>query len=305
MRAGAGRLAVNMRCRSRVANRDKRTSWPGQDDNWLVVVSGERAGDTESGPVLTVGDGTDRRCTVQVLTPACGVFTLLSQHVRAALAPVEVAGADSSGSGPSRSRAQSTESLGRPASLEASLGRHRAIGPGPRARLPHSAARRVRSHEASAGLSPPVDTDTVTAPVPVHRREDERGVGEVVGAVGPDAGGLGVCVDRTVDVRDPGGGDDQAKGRCVARARRAVARARRSDGTSASMSSLNEGAITVTSAPHWSSARALRAATVPTTDNEAGAAGDVERDRVEGEVEPGLSHGAAAARPCPPRWWRR
>ena len=48
-------------------------------------------------------------------------------------------------------------------------------------------------------------------PVSVDRWKNERGVLEVVGAVGPDARALGVRVHCAVDLGDPGGRDDQTK----------------------------------------------------------------------------------------------
>ena len=121
----------------------------------------------------------------------------------------------SSRRGPSSRRAQSTESLGSPARF-----RFARASPSSCAKIPipspHSAATRVRSQEASAGLSPPVETDDGDRPVPMHGRKDEGGVRQVVGTVRPDSGRLGVRVHRPVDLRDPGGRDDQAKGRRVA-----------------------------------------------------------------------------------------
>ena len=75
---------------------------------------------------------------------------------------------------------------------------------------PHWPASRARSHEARAGLGPPVDTATVTVTVAMHRRQDERAVRAVVGAVHPHAGRLGIGVDRAVDRRDAGRGHHQA-----------------------------------------------------------------------------------------------
>ena len=200
-------------------------------------------------------------CT-QVLTPACGVFTLPSRpsrqpgHVRGRRrGPARAEGRRAAApSPPSRS--------GRPARFRLARASPRSCANVPRP-SPHSAADPGPEPGGERRTEPAGRDRHRHRPVPVDRRKDERGVGEVVGAVGPDAGGLGVRVDRPVDVGDPGGGDDQAKRRRVALCGTDAARRGVSDGTSASMSSLNEGAITVTSAPHWSRVRALRAATCP------------------------------------------
>ena len=122
-----------------------------------------------------------------------------------------------SGRGPSSRRTQSTESLRNPARCsrcraspsnwakgsESVTALRRQAGPEPgRERRAQPARRHRDGHRAVA----------------VDRREDEGAVREVVGAVDPDTGGLGVGVDRAVDFGIAGGGDDQAERRRVARA---------------------------------------------------------------------------------------
>ena len=122
---------------------------------------GTRPGRRASGSAP--GEATDRHgAGYKVLTPACGVFTPLSQR---AVPPWRFR-CHRRGPGPAVGRRgvePSPPSRWATLLLEARSGLTEQLGQDTDP-SPHSSARRVRSHEASAGLSPPVDTETVTAP---------------------------------------------------------------------------------------------------------------------------------------------
>ena len=208
----------------------------------------------------------------------------------------------SSRSGPSSSAAQSTESLRRPAQPEALPCLAEQFGHGARllAALGGQTVAQPRRERRAETAGRHGDGHRTVA---VHRREDEGGMGAVIGAVDPDPRRLRVVVHRAVDVGPAGRGHDEPE----SQRRRRWRTARRSTCSSSVGERLHlVGSATGRSpsprAPHSSRVRALRAATRPPPDHQAGAPGDVEGDRVEGGGRRcRVSHGAAAGRPCPPR----
>ena len=166
----------------------------------------------------------------------------------------------SAGRGPSSRAAQSTSSVLRPASWS----RWRAR-PSRSASSPTSGAAALGQLGAQPprqrGAGPTRGDGDRHRTVAVHRRQDERAVRHVVGAVDPHPGRLGIGVDRAVDVGDSGGGDHQAVAGRVTRG--IVATLRWSAGSAPPWRHRRSGAITVTRAPQRTSPPALRAATGP------------------------------------------
>jgi hypothetical protein len=68
----------------------------------------------------------------------------------------------------------------------------------------------LRSHEASAGLAPPVEVVTISGPRRNTAGQRERAALRVVGRVHPDARPIGFVVDLLIDHRVSGGSDHQA-----------------------------------------------------------------------------------------------